>query len=81
MISDVHMALRGALVDRVLAAAVTTTPASEQIDDVSLFLEAIKEALHAIKHASAHPFLIGFKRGTLEHRAVNLCSQSLCHMK
>ncbi len=45
------------------------------------FLEAIKDALHAIKHAWAHPFLIGFKRGTSEHGAVNLCSQSLCHMK
>ena len=43
------------------------------------FLEAIKGAPHAIKHASAPH--IGFKSGPSEPSAVNLCSQALCHMK
>lgn len=68
----------GALVDRVLAAAVTTTLAREE-GLTCPFLEPIKAALHAIKHASAPR--VGFKSGTSEHSAVNLCSQSLRHMK
>lgn len=70
----------GALLGRVLVAAVITMPAREDRWCV-LFIETIKEALHAIKHASVHPFLIGFKRQTLEHSAINLCSKILCHMK
>lgn len=70
----------GALLGRVLAVAVTNMLAREDRWCVP-FLETIKEALHAIKHASAHPFLIGFKRQTLEHSTINLCSKTLCHMK
>lgn len=49
----------------------------EILGDVSLFLETIKEALHAIKHASMHTFLLALRGGHRSHSAVNLCSQSL----
>lgn len=70
----------GALLGRVLVTAVITMLVREDRWCV-LFIETIKEALRAIKHASGHPFLNGFKRRTLEHSAINPCSKILCHMK